>query len=191
MRQGRLPADVSLLLRHLAGEDVLRDARREKASSLHDMVERYVVAVMLYPGAEPARVLGVGEGASRDQMRSHMRWLMMWLHPDRADKAWRAPYSARVLEAWHKVSSAPSSALPPAAAPARNRRPQTRPVKLAWVAHPVATRTRTGRLIGMAAPLLIVMALAALAVFDNPLRQWAEAAFTEHAPRLLETRAGS
>jgi hypothetical protein len=180
MRQARLPQDISVLLRFLAGDLAASELTQGDAGRLMDTVERYVVAVMLYPGAAPSRVLGVANGAPRDQARAHMRLLMIWLHPDRAGDTWRAPYSGRVLEAWRQISSAPANVRPADAAPGQNRRPRTRPVRLAWVAQPVAKRRRN-TMAAIVGPALVALALVAVAVFDNPLRQWAQDAFTSYA----------
>jgi hypothetical protein len=180
MRQARLPQDISALLRFLAGDLVASELTQGDAGRLTDIVERYVVAVMLYPGAAPSRVLGVANGAPRDQARAHMRLLMIWLHPDRAGDTWRAPYSGRVLEAWRLTSSASVNSWSADAQPVQIRRPRTRPVKLAWVAQPVAKRRRN-TMAAIAAPALVALAVVAVAVFDNPLRQWAQAAFTSYA----------
>ncbi len=181
MRQARLPQDISVLLRFLAGDLAASDLTQGDARPLMDIVERYVVAVMLYPGAAPSRVLGVANGAPRDQARAHMRLLMIWLHPDRAGDTWRAPYSGRVLEAWRLISSAPANVRPADAPPPQIRRPRTRPVRLAWVAQPVAKKRQRNRMAAIAGPVVVALALVALAVFHNPLRQWAQAAFTSYA----------
>ena len=188
MQRARLPDGVPALLRFLAGETDGSELTRTDASRLHDIVERYVLTVMLHPGAPPERVLGVEAGASREEMRAHMRLLMIWLHPDRAGDAWRTTHSARVLEAWRKLSAASARAATQAPLPAsrRMRRPQTRAIKLAWVARPVSPRRKRGSLLLWAA---LACALAALAVFDNPLRQWAESAVAAPAPTAIKTEA--
>ena len=180
MRQARLPQDISVLLQFLAGDLAASELTQGDAGRLMDIVERYVVAVMLYPGAAPSRVLGVAKDATRDQARAHMRLLMIWLHPDRAGDMWRVSYSGRVLEAWRQISSTPANVRPAVAPQAQIRRPRTRPVKLAWVAQPVAKRRRN-TMAAFAGPALVALALVAVAVFDNPLRQWAQAAFTSYS----------
>jgi hypothetical protein len=180
MRQARLPQDISVLLRFLAGELAASELTQGDAGRLMDIVERYVVAVMLYPGAAPSRVLGVANGVPRDQARAHMRLLMIWLHPDRAGDTWRVSYSGRVLEAWRQISSTPANVRPADAPPAQIRRPRTRPVRLAWVAQPVTEKRRRNTMAAIAGPALVALALVSVAVFYNPLRQWAQAAFTSY-----------
>jgi hypothetical protein len=181
MRQANLPADISTLLRFLAGDLPASVFTQGDAGKLMDVVERYVIAVMLYPGAAPSRILGVTNGAPRDQARAHMRLLMIWLHPDRAGDTWRAPYSVRVLEAWRHISSAPANIRPADVASAQVHRPRTRPVRLAWVARPVVKKRRRNTMAALAGPALVALALLAIAVFNNPLRQLAQAAFASYA----------
>lgn len=191
MREARLPAGVTALLRFLAGEIDASELTAGDATRLQDIVERYVFAVMLHPGAAPERILGLHAGASREEMRAHMRLLMIWLHPDRAGDAWRATHSARVLEAWRKLSSAPgrAAARAPATAPRRRRRPQTRAIKLAWVARPVSRRRRRRGRATIACAAALACALAALAAVDNPLRRWAQRAVAAPAPAIVKTEA--
>lgn len=192
MRNARLPVDIGVLLRFLAGEDSSDLLGRSDSARLQDMIERYVLAVMLYPGAAPERVLGVGAGASRDQMRAHMRCLMNWLHPDRGADAWRAAYSARVLEAWRTLSVAvPRIEAPASTERSRNRRPQTMQLKLNWVPRPVVRENPRRKAIVLAAPALLVLLIAVIAVFDNPVRQWAEAALATRLSSEMRFGAGT
>ena len=54
-------------------------------------------------------------------MRTHLRWLMRWLHPDHNPAAWRSAFAGRVLTAWREASS------PDAVANAPQRRPRGEP----------------------------------------------------------------
>ena len=108
--QGRpLPSGIPLLLQIVADEadaaGGVAKAFKLDERSLRFAVEHYVQTVMLFAGAEPARVLGVEPGASRAQMRIHLRWLMRWLHPDHNPAAWRSAFADRVLTAWREASS--------------------------------------------------------------------------------------
>ena len=94
MRVQELPTGVNLLLRILVGDaDALSEARNLTGLRDQDLLviaELYVLKVMLYRGASARRILGVGFGADRREMRQHMGWLLAWLHPDRNPGAWRA-----------------------------------------------------------------------------------------------------
>ena len=101
MRAQELPTGVNLLLRILVGDaDALSEARNLTGLRDKDLLviaELYVLKVMLYRGASARRILGVGFGADRREMRQHMGWLLAWLHPDRNPGAWRAAF-ARLAE---------------------------------------------------------------------------------------------
>jgi hypothetical protein len=83
--------------------------------------------VLLFNGAPPHRILGVNPGASREDMRTHMRLLMLWLHPDVAGAdAWRTAFAPRVISAWRDVSGGAVDATRPAAPAALQVRPAAR-----------------------------------------------------------------
>ena len=126
---------------------------------------------MLFAGAEPARVLGVEPGASRAQMRIHLRWLMRWLHPDHNPAAWRSAFADRVLTAWHEVSSpgADERAAAGPGAPSTRKRARPRPVyppRLAWVARPLKEQRRRAWPLGAGLSLLLFAMVALVALSD-------------------------
>ena len=109
MRGRPLPSGIPLLLQLLAGKSDVASSAAEALKlderSVRFAVEHYVQTVMLFAGAEPQRVLGVAPGATRGEMRTHLRWLMHWLHPDHNAAAWRSAFASRVLTAWREASS--------------------------------------------------------------------------------------
>jgi len=116
-RHQPLPDGVLDVIRIAAGcDETLRDAvalSGRDPAFVKAAAEFYVQQVLLFSTAESHRVLGVRVGASREEMRQHMRWLMIWLHPDRAEAdAWRSAFAHRVLAAWREVERS-DSALPP------------------------------------------------------------------------------
>jgi len=134
----------------------------------------YLQQVLLRPGADCYRILGIGPSASRETARSHMRWLMEWLHPDRNNDSWDAVYAERVLKAWREVSGANGSATQRgsalAAAPSKKKkRSGIQVMRLPWIEFPmqrrsVATRSHYRTLIIWAVPaglLIIFLALCA------------------------------
>ena len=175
MQARPLPSGIPVLLQILAEEaDVARgvaQAFKLEERSLRFAVEHYVQTVMLFAGAEPARVLGVEPGASRAQMRIHLRWLMRWLHPDHNPAAWRSAFAGRVLTSWREVSS-PGTVERAAAGrgsgePSARKRVRRRPVyppRLAWVARPLKEERRKAwpRAAGLSLVLVTVVALVAL-----------------------------
>jgi len=107
MRRQDLPPGIEVLLRALSGNPealaALVGMARISERKVLDALENYVQQVMLFNGAPPHRILGVATSASREDMRTHMRLLMIWLHPDRSGVEWRAAFSARVLSAWREA----------------------------------------------------------------------------------------
>jgi hypothetical protein len=107
MQTQPLPTGAKLLLRILAHEaDALTEARRMTGLGDRDLAavaELYVLQVMLYRGASPRRILGVGPEAQRTEIRAHMRYLLTWLHPDKAASDWHAGFASRVIGAWRSV----------------------------------------------------------------------------------------
>ena len=174
MRSRPLPSGIPLLLQILADEaDVaggVAQAFKLDERSLRFAVEHYVQTVMLFAGAEPARVLGVEPGASRAQMRIHLRWLMRWLHPDHNPAAWRSAFAGRVLTAWREASSPGAverAAAGPSGEPSARKRARRRPVyppRLAWVARPLKEKRRSAwpRGAGLSLILFTLVALVAL-----------------------------
>jgi hypothetical protein len=138
MRAQELPTGVNLLLRILVEDaDALSEARNLtglRHNELLAIAELYVLKVMLYRGASAHRILGVGFGADRREMRQHMGWLLAWLHPDRNPGAWRAAFTSRVITAWRSVERGQEDQVMPVRGPpaSRFRRSQRVP----WIALP-------------------------------------------------------
>lgn len=168
LRQRPVPPDVLTVLRLAWGcpqttqEAVAStgcDAAFLKAAS-----ELYVQHVLCFHGADPYRTLGVRPFAPRDQMRLHMRQLMLCLHPDRPRNEWRTAAATRVLAAWRDVSRPPRTPTPELG-PAEAMRPRgrARAYKPPWVPRPVAAPARASFLPGARRRgLLIALTLLAL-----------------------------
>src|SRR5262249_26263590 len=77
----------------------------EPATVLIEAARFYLQQVLFRPEADCYRILGIEPTASRATARSHMRWLLQWLHPDRNGNSWDAVYAERVLRAWREVSA--------------------------------------------------------------------------------------
>ena len=77
----------------------------ESTSVVIDAARFYLQHVLFRPEADCYRILGIEPVASRATARSHMRWLLEWLHPDRNNNSWDAVYAERVLRAWREVSA--------------------------------------------------------------------------------------
>ncbi len=73
--------------------------------ALHEAAVLYLFEMLFFPGADHYRRLGVNAGASRDDMRRHMHWLLRWLHPDQNPSDYSARLTETVLDAWRAVGS--------------------------------------------------------------------------------------
>jgi hypothetical protein len=107
LRRRALPEDVLDVIRIAAGcvttlEEAAKLYRRE-ASFVKSAAEFYVMQIVLHPGADCYRTLGVREGAPREVIRIHLRWLLLWLHPDRSESEWQSSYARMVLAAWREI----------------------------------------------------------------------------------------
>lgn len=101
-----VPDDVFEVIRIAAGESEAIDAAVARsgcpATVVGEASQLYLKHVLFDPDADHYRVLGVGADADEERMREHRRWLLKWLHPDRADE-WDAVYAARVQQAWQQL----------------------------------------------------------------------------------------
>ncbi len=107
----------------------------------------YLQTVLFRPDADCYRILGIEPSASRATARSHMRWLLEWLHPDRNNNSWDAVYAERVLKAWRKVSSSDAAAEPTdsfahASPKKKKRNGHIEVIRLPWIEYAVS-RSRT------------------------------------------------
>src|SRR5262245_44750182 len=85
----------------------------ESTSVVIEAARFYLQHVLFRPEADCYRILGIEPNASRATARSHMRWLLQWLHPDRNRNSWDAVYAERVLKAWREVSASNESVVKP------------------------------------------------------------------------------
>ncbi len=109
MRNEPLPDDVLMLIKIAAGDEAAcRRAAAMTAASparIRAAAVLYLQNVLLAPGADHYRVLGVAPDAPRATMRHHLGWLMKWLHPDRAASDWDSAFAERVIAAWDAVKT--------------------------------------------------------------------------------------
>jgi hypothetical protein len=136
-----LPSNIIELMRIAAASPEACQAAvaktGEPASVVIEAARFYLQQVLFRPDADCYRILGIGPGASRETARSHMRWLLQWLHPD-INNSWDAVYAERVLKAWREVSAADRYAARLDASPARassnnKKRSSRQGVRLPWI----------------------------------------------------------
>ena len=107
LRERPLPEDMSQLLALAGGSPALL----EEAAGIHgetpaavlEAVRFYVQEVLLFPGADAYRVLGLQRSADAARIKAHYRALQRWLHPDRCASDLEAAYATRVNGAWAQL----------------------------------------------------------------------------------------
>lgn len=180
MRAQPLPPDTLVLIRIAAGcAETSREAARlagVSSAKVREAAVLYLQHVLFASDSDCYRVLGVQRGASRSEMREHLRWLMQWLHPDHNPDEWESVFAERVLAAWREANTRESqgetteAALPAVrrATPTRSRRLRQR-----WVAVPLQP-ARKNRRRKMAVLILIAgLGLAASLVPGiSPVSKW-------------------
>src|SRR5262245_57438746 len=141
-----IPPDIIELMRIAAASPEACEAAvattGEPTSVVIEAARFYLQHVLLRPEADCYRILGIEPTASRATARSHMRWLLQWLHPDRNRDRCDAVYAERVLRAWREVSASngptvkpTGSAIKPSYSRARgpsNKR-KRRDIKTIWL----------------------------------------------------------
>jgi hypothetical protein len=181
-----LPANLIELMRIAAASpEACQAAVAQTGEPRHVVIEAarfYLQQILFRPDADCYRILGIQPAASRETARSHMRWLLEWLHPDRNtnNNRWDTVYAERVLRAWREVSAANGSAAKSGSALARVSSRQTKKgrnqsVRLPWVEHPMsrslAMRNPYRTFVLWAVPtglVIIVLALWSANVFLQP-----------------------
>jgi len=166
-RSRPLPDGVADVIRIVAGcEATLAAATAatgRDAATVRTAAEFYIQQVLLFAGADRHRILGARPGDPRADVRRNMRFLLLWLHPDRAGEDWRAAFATRVIAAWRELD-APTAA--PRAAPPRRRLARARRRPDAATAH---TPRNARRWRGAALLLASLLLVAAVAWFDPEL----------------------
>ena len=134
-----LPPNIIELMRIAAGSPEACEAAVAKTGEptavVIEAARFYLQHVLFRPEADCYRILGVEPNASRATARSHMRWLLQWLHPDRNHNGWDAVYAERVLKAWREVSSSSGSAVKLSYSRAR-KRGDIKAIWLPWIEFP-------------------------------------------------------
>ena len=134
-----LPPNIIELMRIAAGSPEACEAAIAKTGEptavVIEAARFYLQHVLFRPEADCYRILGVEPNASRATARSHMRWLLQWLHPDRNHNGWDAVYAERVLKAWRELSSSSGSAVKLSYSGAR-KRGDIKAIWLPWIEFP-------------------------------------------------------
>ena len=107
LRSAPLPADISEVVQAAAGAGGALDRAADRlgvpAPELLAGLRTYLREVALHPQADAARMLALPARADLEVIRSHHRWLMHWLHPDRAGAAPDPAIASRLNQAWQQL----------------------------------------------------------------------------------------
>lgn len=109
LRERSVPHDVGELLTLVGGSPVAlaRTAalHGEEPATVLDAARFFVREVLLFPGADAYRVLGLDRSASDAAIKAHYRALQHWLHPDRRGNDAESTYATRINVAWSQLRS--------------------------------------------------------------------------------------
>lgn len=126
VRKRPLPPEVTSVIRVAAGSAELTQEFSLRygcsAGHIRESCIFFLQQVLLFSGADNFRALGVSPGASVEQIRTHRRWLLMWLHPDRNQNRWESAMFARVQSAAKALDGGVPADVKPAGRPSRRRR---------------------------------------------------------------------
>jgi hypothetical protein len=178
MRAHPLPADTLVVIRIAADcSETCSEAVRAtglKSTTIRDACVFYLQQILLASDADSHRVLGVQPGATRSEMREHMRWLLKWLHPDKDRDEWESVFAERVLKAWREAGARQSrqtDAQRREFASIRSagvRRRSNHPIQR-WIAMPLpgsaAAQVRRRRIVAMALVCVLGLAIALTSMF--------------------------
>lgn len=173
IRKRPLPPEVTPVIRVAAGsaELALEFSTKYGYSNSHirEACVFFLQQAVVFSGADSHRTLGVAAGATLEQIRTHRRWLLMWLHPDRNKDKWESALFERVQKA---ASALGDAAVPAATSPARKTskrrrsgRRLLRPIQRSKSPARAAGPVKTLILIILAAAALFLSALAIVSAF--------------------------
>lgn len=109
LRAMPLPGDVADVLRVAAGEhEVVKraaDVTGRSEKTIEEAAIFFIEQLLLYPGADSYRVLGLPHTATHEELRLNMALLLRWLHPDRDAGGEHTVFVSRVTEAWDTLKT--------------------------------------------------------------------------------------
>lgn len=204
MRIRPLPDDMLSLIRVAAGNgEAIAAASVAQEVWPHIVQEAaafYIKEILFHSRADHYRVLGAAGHASRQELRTHMRALLGWLHPDHNDDVLQSVFFGRVASAWQALASAEDRAaydmlldrgLAGAAPPSRRHDHRASP---AWVPIPIEGRRPSSalparRLLWIAAGL-VLLGLAFVAPIARPVASFPLSTPGENRPLNTDSSRG-
>ena len=142
-----IPPDIVELMRIAAASpEACQAAVAQTGEPVSVVIEAsrfYLQQVLFRPDADCYRILGIEPTTPRETARSHMRWLLQWLHPDRNNNSWDAIYAERVLKAWREVSASEKPANPNYSFVSSKKRVGVAAIRVPWIKQPIKRRSLT------------------------------------------------
>ena len=109
MRTRPLPKGTKLLLRLAVDDaDAMREAQmlsNRPQSAIRQAAIFFIEQILLDPGADEYRTLGLDHTATINELRTNMALLLKWLHPDLSNDNPKSAMARQVIQAWRRVSS--------------------------------------------------------------------------------------
>jgi hypothetical protein len=109
LRSERLPDDVQLLLRIVAGEDEAGSFAVALTGRSHQEVRQaatfFVEQILFAAESDSYRVLGASRDATSGELRQNVALLLRWLHPDLDAGGERSVFVGRVTGAWNNLKT--------------------------------------------------------------------------------------
>lgn len=109
MRTRPLPKGTKLLLRLAVDDaDVMREAQmlnNRPQSEIRQAAIFFIEQILLDPGADEYRTLGLDQTATINELRTNMALLLKWLHPDLSKDNPKSAMARQVIQAWRQVNA--------------------------------------------------------------------------------------
>jgi hypothetical protein len=100
--KGEIPEDALSLIRIAAGDEATTSHWTERtgtsSQNLRDACVLYLRSLILAAGNDDYKLLLLPPDAKLETLKSHKRWLLMWLHPDRQTSSWQLGLFRRISD---------------------------------------------------------------------------------------------
>lgn len=109
VRARPLPKGTKLLLRLAVGDaEAMREAEifsDRPQSAIRQAAIFFIEQILLDPGADEYRTLGLDHTATISELRTNMALLLKWLHPDLSNDTPKSTMARQVIQAWKQVNA--------------------------------------------------------------------------------------
>lgn len=111
VKSGPLPLDVLKLIRIAAGDEETisaeATAHRVTGLQLKEASTLLIHSAIAAAGKDNRRLLLLPANYTPNEVKTHMRWLLRWLHPDLNNSPWEVTLFNRIREAGTALNSIP------------------------------------------------------------------------------------